>query len=1094
MQSSSTSNLKKETSVDIKNSCFSLGSVNSNKTMVNKKPKSTKFLQMIRRIPHPSFFKKITSTEDGEQGEELKKVPSRFQEMEAKSEYDFKRRLQDSPLYENAEISDSRVMRRQSQLSPFIQSNVDISKYPQTEQSMAVLPNMSLYSFLPNLLDKRHSSTVDCMGSTSVDGRVPWYSGVKFSSANQRKISSYIDKRFSSVNGRRISQFHGRKKYEKNSFVELQESVSSASANDHRLSTLKSAGYFGKPVKLRNFLDETTYIDTLHIDTFTTLGCNSHRCLGAVKSEFTSADVLRKREDVISHAMDFLDQFYSSIKKHFTSEHKARAQQVQLSVAKTGTYELTRYELTFGAKMAWRNAQRCIGRIQWAKLQVFDARGAVTAADMFEALCQHIRYATNKGNIRSTLTVFQQHIDDRDDYRIWNSYLISYAGYLLEDGTFVGDPKNLYFTEECTKLGWLPKYGHFDLLPIVVSAPGLEAEWFDIPEDIVLEVQMSHPEYKWFSDLGLKWYALPIISGMKLDCGGVLFTACAFNGWHLGTQIGSRCFCDHHRYNIIPKANVAITDHHGASDAFLYHLEIEYLVRGGCPADWKYIVPPLTPSTLGVFHQEMLMYKLKPSFEHQPFICFGEERGREVWGAHGMLGLRASSPTPGRRKSSDRRGSLSTSMASPKRFAKVKNLLDEKTYVDTLHQKAISAVPCSSERCMGSLMSMQAHRPPGAPRTSEELLLHAKDFIEQYYTSIKKNNTAVHFKRWTEVQESVDKTGTYDLTTAELTFGAKLGWRNSPRCIGRIQWSKLQVFDARHILTARGMFEALCNHIKYATNKGNLRSAITIFPQRKEGRRDFRVWNAQLIRYAGYKMDDGKIIGDPANVEFTEQCVKLGWKPKYGQFDVLPLVLSAAGSDPEWFEIPSELIIEVNFRHPKYPWFADLGLKWYALPAVSGLLFDCGGLEFPSCPFNGWYMGTEIGCRDLCDTNRYNMLEETANFKKTWTFEQLEPASVAGLTYVTFPSPDQTVDGYTVTALHKSTTVKNFQGAPRDGPGPNIRAGVSPERGGDEVRLNLTSPGSFHVILADKPVQVARGSRRVRRSTGPPAPRLTCAA
>lgn len=59
----------------------------------------------------------------------------------------------------------------------------------------------------------------------------------------------------------------------------------------------------------------------------------------------------------------------------------------------------------------------------------------------------------------------------------------------------------------------------------------------------------------------------------------------------------------------------------------------------------------------------------------------------------------------------------------------------------------------------------------------------------------------------------------------------------------------------------------------------------------------------------------------------------------------------------------------------RYPWFADLGLKWYALPAVSGMLFDCGGLEFPACPFNGWYMGTEIGARDFCDSNRYNMLE-----------------------------------------------------------------------------------------------------------------------
>lgn len=48
------------------------------------------------------------------------------------------------------------------------------------------------------------------------------------------------------------------------------------------------------------------------------------------------------------------------------------------------------------------------------------------------------------------------------------------------------------------------------------------------------------------------------------------------------------------------------------------------------------------------------------------------------------------------------------------------------------------------------------------------------------------------------------------------------------------------------------------------------RSAITIFPQRTDGKHDFRVWNTQLIRYAGYKQPDGQIVGDPANVEFTE--------------------------------------------------------------------------------------------------------------------------------------------------------------------------------------------------------------------------------
>ena len=52
-----------------------------------------------------------------------------------------------------------------------------------------------------------------------------------------------------------------------------------------------------------------------------------------------------------------------------------------------------------------------------------------------------------------------------------------------------------------------------------------------------------------------------------------------------------------------------------------------------------------------------------------------------------------------------------------------------------------------------------------------------------------------------------------------------------------------------------------------------------------------------------------------------------------------------------------------------------MGLKWYALPAVSGMMFDCGGLQFVGAPFNGWYMGTEIGARDFCDKFRYNLLE-----------------------------------------------------------------------------------------------------------------------
>lgn len=61
---------------------------------------------------------------------------------------------------------------------------------------------------------------------------------------------------------------------------------------------------------------------------------------------------------------------------------------------------------------------------------------------------------------------------------------------------------------------------------------------------------------------------------------------------------------------------VTITDHHAASESFMKHMENEQKARGGCPADWVWIVPPMSGSLTEVFHQEMLLYKLKPSYEY----------------------------------------------------------------------------------------------------------------------------------------------------------------------------------------------------------------------------------------------------------------------------------------------------------------------------------------------------------------------------------------------------------------------------------------------------------------------------------------------
>ncbi|XP_067008227.1 nitric oxide synthase, salivary gland [Anabrus simplex] len=308
---------------------------------------------------------------------------------------------------------------------------------------------------------------------------------------------------------------------------------------------------------------------------------------------------------------------------------------------------------------------------------------------------------------------------------------------------------------------------------------------------------------------------------------------------------------------------------------------------------------------------------------------------------------------------------------------RLRNVVSRNEAFDTLHFKVSEPTQCSQKTCLGSLMALPG-RTTLAPRTTEELLRHAKDFLDQYFTSIRRFNSPAHAARWEQVQKSVNASGTYELSETELVYGAKLAWRNSVRCIGRIQWSKLQVFDCRQVTTTSGMFEALCNHIKYSTNKGNIRSAITVFPQRTDGKHDFKVWNPQLLSYAGYKNPDGTITGDPGMVEFTEVCLKLGWKSPRTSWDILPLVLQANGHDPDYFDIPPELVLQVHITHPTYEWFEKLGLRWYCVPAVANMMFDCGGLEFTAAPFNGWYMSTEIGCRNLCDTHRLNILETVA--------------------------------------------------------------------------------------------------------------------
>jgi nitric-oxide synthase len=233
--------------------------------------------------------------------------------------------------------------------------------------------------------------------------------------------------------------------------------------------------------------------------------------------------------------------------------------------------------------------------------------------------------------------------------------------------------------------------------------------------------------------------------------------------------------------------------------------------------------------------------------------------------------------------------------------------------------------------------------------------------------------------RLAEIQSEIVQSGTYRQTGAELTYGARVAWRNNARCIGRLHWQTLTVRDMRHLSTAEEIFYALLEHLRFATNGGKLRSTMTVFAPAFPGQEGVRIWNPQLIRYAGYRQPDGTIIGDPLHTELTDVLRKLGWRGGAGtSFDVLPIVIKLPAQPPRLFEIPPELVLEVPLRHPEYSWFAELGLKWHALPVISNMRMEIGGLSYTAAPFNGWYMGTEIGARNLGDPGRYNLLPVVA--------------------------------------------------------------------------------------------------------------------
>jgi len=261
----------------------------------------------------------------------------------------------------------------------------------------------------------------------------------------------------------------------------------------------------------------------------------------------------------------------------------------------------------------------------------------------------------------------------------------------------------------------------------------------------------------------------------------------------------------------------------------------------------------------------------------------------------------------------------------------------------------------------------------------ERLIEAAGEFIAQVASELGWAETRRE-KRWSEILHEIRATGAYTHTFEEVEHGARLAWRNAPKCIGRISWRNLIVRDRRHVVDPDEMFAECVEHLRAATNGGNIEIVLTLFRPTRPGERwGPRLWNSQLIRYAGYRMPDGSVLGDRANLELTAAIRKLGWEPpaEPSDFDLLPLVIDVPGHEPKLHALDPADVLEVPISHPSSPAIGELGLKWCAVPAIANFRLDIGGINYGCLPFNGWFMGTEIA-RNLWEEKRYDRAEAIA--------------------------------------------------------------------------------------------------------------------
>jgi len=238
-------------------------------------------------------------------------------------------------------------------------------------------------------------------------------------------------------------------------------------------------------------------------------------------------------------------------------------------------------------------------------------------------------------------------------------------------------------------------------------------------------------------------------------------------------------------------------------------------------------------------------------------------------------------------------------------------------------------------------------------------------------------------ERLREVRAELRRTGDYKHTPAELTWAARVAWRNADRCVGRAYWQGLRVRDRREVSDPAGIAAETAEHARLSINGGHVRPTMTVFAPAAPGTGGPRILNEQLIRYAG----------DPRYRPLRDLATTLGWQWDGDRWAVLPLLVCGTRggrrTGPVVLPVPADAVVEVELEHPLLPWLAELGLRWHALPIITDMRLEAGG-KWYLVPFGGWYVETEISARNLADPDRLDLLPVIASRlgldrSQTWT-------------------------------------------------------------------------------------------------------------